>query len=58
MIIMLLRRSERLSINVIFLFYFLCGGEWCEEGVEWWRDATKDIKNSQINPMVFVFLDG
>ncbi len=46
MIIMLLRRSERLSINVIFLFYFLCGGEWCEEGVEWWRDATKDIKNS------------
>jgi hypothetical protein len=31
MIIMFLR-SKRLGNSVIFLFHFLCGGEWCEDG--------------------------
>jgi len=34
MIIMFLRKSKRLGINVIFLFYFLSGGKLCEEGGE------------------------
>jgi len=34
MITMLLKRSERLKINVFFFVFFLCGGKWCKEGVK------------------------
>jgi hypothetical protein len=58
MIIMFLRRSKRLRINVIFLFHFLCGGEWCEEGYGQWHEVTRVVENSHISSLVLVYLDG
>jgi hypothetical protein len=58
MIILLLRRSKRLGIGVIFLFHFLCGGEWREEGAGQWHEVTRVVENSHISSLVLVFLDG
>jgi hypothetical protein len=46
MIIMLLRRSERLGINVMLFVLILRGGEWCEEGARQWCEARRGVENS------------
>jgi hypothetical protein len=44
MITMIVRKSKMLGLNVFF--FFLCGGERCEEGAGQWLKATRGVENS------------
>ncbi len=48
MITMFLRRHERLGISVMFFVFFLCGGEWYEDGAGQWCKTTRGVRNSQL----------